>query len=135
MTRLAPMTAATMLVAVLSLPATARQTEQPDWLGQIIGGLIGRFLEDSAPALENLQRDFGALAESLEPTMRNMADLVDDIGNYERPERLENGDILIRRKEGAPPPPPLPELRPLPETGGEPGFKPLIVGPNGEIEL
>jgi hypothetical protein len=32
--------------------------------------------------------------------------LMDDIGNYQPPERLPNGDILIRRKPDRPLPPP-----------------------------
>ena len=31
--------------------------------------------------------------------------LMDDAKNYQAPERLENGDILIRRRADAPPPP------------------------------
>lgn len=115
------------LAAALAQPAAAE--EAPGWIEQIITGLIGQVLKDAAPALEDLERDFGALAQSLEPTMRNMADLVDDIGNYAPPERLENGDILIRRRAGAPPPPPLPDLAlPEPEEGAD-------AAPKGQISL
>lgn len=147
MPRLSPRLSALVVVAALAAgPATAEQpgsqAEGPGWLEQLITGLMGQMMQDAGPALENLERDFGELAQTLEPTMRNMAELVDDIGNYEPPERLENGDILIRRKAGAPPPPDLPEFVPMPKKGtpGAPegddrGFEPLIIGPDGEIEL
>lgn len=72
---------------------------------------MGKALSDIEPALKDLQ-----------PKMMELLALVDDLTNYQAPERLENGDILIRRKPGAPPPPPLPET--APETA-----------PAGEIEL
>jgi hypothetical protein len=51
--------------------------------------------------------------------MKPMADqlfrLIDDIGNYEAPVVLENGDILIKRKPAAPAPLPAPPPAPLKE--------------------
>lgn len=62
---------------------------------------MGKALSDMEPALKVLQ-----------PKMLELLALVDDLTNYQAPERLENGDILIRRKPEAPPPPPLPETAP-----------------------
>lgn len=39
------------------------------------------------------------------PVMRDLRGLVDDIGNYQAPELLPNGDIIIRRKPEALEPP------------------------------
>lgn len=58
---------------------------------------MGEALSEIEPALKDLQ-----------PRMLELLALVDDLTNYQSPERLENGDILIRRKPDAPPPPPLP---------------------------
>ena len=73
--------------------------------------------------MEKVQPELGEMAQALaalEPRLRELLALVDDIGNYDAPQRLENGDILIRRKTGPgippPPPPPLPEPEPEPET-------------------
>lgn len=43
------------------------------------------------------------------PALGDVARLIDDVQHYEVPERLENGDILIRRRPDAPAPPPLVE--------------------------
>lgn len=59
---------------------------------------MGKALSEMEPALKELQ-----------PRMLELLALVDDLTNYQAPERLENGDILIRRKPDAPTPPPLPE--------------------------
>lgn len=64
---------------------------------------MGKALSEMEPALKELQ-----------PKMLELLALVDDLTNYAAPERLENGDILIRRKPDAPAPPPLPESAPAP---------------------
>lgn len=64
---------------------------------------MGKALSEMEPALRDLQ-----------PKMLELLALVDDLTNYDAPERLENGDILIRRKPDAPAPPPLPQSAPLP---------------------
>jgi hypothetical protein len=55
--------------------------------------LEGLFSE-MQPALDEMER---ALSD-LRPMAEQLLRLVDDIGNYEAPVILENGDILIRRK-------------------------------------
>lgn len=74
-------------------------------------------IEEMDPALDELR----GLADQIEPAMRDFADkmgpalmeimaFVDDIGNYDMPEFLPNGDIIIRRSPDAPPfTPPAPE--------------------------
>lgn len=71
--------------------------------------LFRGILSELAPEIEDMTGEMGAALALLAPAMGDLARLVDDIGNYELPERLENGDILIRRKADAPPPPPLGE--------------------------
>jgi hypothetical protein len=67
-------------------------------------------LEEMDPALDQL-RDY---ADQIEPAMQAFADrmgpalikllaFVDDIGNYDMPEFMPNGDIIIRRSPDAPP--------------------------------
>ncbi|MFN3263127.1 MAG: hypothetical protein ACE37J_21455 [Pikeienuella sp.] len=45
-------------------------------------------------------------AETLDPMAKRLRALIDDLDAYEAPERLPNGDIIIRRKPEAPDPPP-----------------------------
>jgi hypothetical protein len=79
--------------------------------------LLRELMEEVQPGLDEMAQSLAAL----EPWMRGLLALVDDIGNYEAPELQANGDILIRRKTG-PDVPPLPapeaapEIPPAPET-------------------
>ena len=61
------------------------------------------------PAIDDLR----GLAEEVAPTLREFSDelgprlgeiltMIDDLGNYQRPEILPNGDIIMRRKPDAP---------------------------------
>lgn len=91
------------------------------------------------PHLEGLARDMGGLLGEYAPIFDELSSIMDDIENYQLPpERLPNGDILIRRKAGAPPPPPLeqlPNLLPNDTAPAQPG-KPVITNPDGtQIEL
>ena len=77
-------------------------------------------LNEAAPHLDKLSRDLGDIGNSLRPVLGDIGKLMDDVKNYQAPERLENGDILIRRRADAPPPPPVGDslremLRPGPE--------------------
>ena len=77
-------------------------------------------LKEAEPHLERLGRDLGDTVNSLRPVLGDIGALMDDVKNYQAPERLENGDILIRRRADAPPPPPVGNalremLRPAPE--------------------
>jgi hypothetical protein len=64
----------------------------------------GRFAE----GLENMLRD---LFTEMEPVLRDLRDRIEDLDQYEAPEMLPNGDIIIRRRT------PLDEA---PETVPEP---------------
>ncbi|MFB2593843.1 hypothetical protein ACEYYB_03250 [Paracoccus sp. p4-l81] len=116
--------ATAMMLALLlaAQPAGAEpvQPEPPGLIDRLIGGLFDQMLSDAAPHLDNITRDMGLLADAMAPTFDRLGVLIDDIGNYQAPERLANGDILIRRKPGAPPAPELPDLPPAPEGPADP---------------
>ena len=76
--------------------------------------ILRSLLEEMEPALRDMQKEFGAAADEMGPALRRLAEMIGDIRNYQPPEMLPNGDIIIRRKTPASPPMP---------------------GPNGEIEL
>lgn len=99
-------------------PAAAPQSPPSDGIEGILNDLLGR----AQPHLEGLARDLGGVMDDYAPMLDQLGGLMDDIGNYQLPpERLANGDILIRRKAGAPPPPALdqiPGLMPRPDVPG-----------------
>ena len=100
---------AAALVLSLSLtPAVAQDSEVEDGLSLMERGaqmLFEGLMSEMEPRLQELE----GMARELEPKFRDMmskmgpaladlADMVDDFSNYEAPEMLDNGDIIIRRK-------------------------------------
>ncbi len=65
--------------------------------------LLRGMLEEMGPAKENLR----ALLENMGPMMLELQDMIGDVTQYQLPEMLPNGDIIIRRK--VPLKPELPE--------------------------
>jgi hypothetical protein len=65
--------------------------------------------------IEQLLRDFFL---EMEPRLRELRDAIGDLNNYEAPEMLPNGDIIIRRKTPLDPDAPGPEEE-EPEAGGD----------------
>lgn len=117
-------------------PGAERPYELPDSDGGgLLEGLLNDFITRAQPHLEGLARDMGGLMEDYRPVFEELSKLMDDIGNYQMPpERLPNGDILIRRKPDAPPPPPLGDLQNLlPDGGTKPALPPATDG--NEITL
>ncbi|MBL8563996.1 MAG: hypothetical protein JNN06_17145 [Gemmobacter sp.] len=94
-----------VLALSLTTPSLAQETEEPGLmergLSMFFEGLIG----EVAPELDKMQQAL----QDMQPQMEKLVALMGDVQHYEAPERLPNGDILIRRKAGAPPPPALPE--------------------------
>ena len=118
-------------------PAAARPFELPEAEDGVLDNFFSDLIGRAQPHLEGLAQDLGGLMEDYQPALQELSRLIDDIGNYELPpERLPNGDIIIRRKADAPPPPPLENLRP-PE--GTPPAEPSPAEPPpdapGQIEL
>lgn len=76
--------------------------------------------EPDAPLSERIEGIFRDLMESVEPTIDELRETlrvferIDSLEHYESPEILPNGDIVIRRREDAPPyePPQSPEEAP-----------------------
>jgi len=89
-------------------PPPADEPSGDDLKSDIESGLQGfmeKLLNEAQPHLEQLGRDLSDTVNSFKPVLDELGDLMDDVGNYQTPERLENGDILIRRRADAPPPP------------------------------
>jgi hypothetical protein len=80
--------------------------------------LLRGILSQAEPAMKDMGEALKQIEPALkvlQPRMMELLALVDDLQNYLPPERLENGDIIIRRKPDAPAPPALPE--PVPGDG------------------
>lgn len=106
------------------------------------GLLLNQLLRQAESHLDDMGRSFGEAMDTLGPLVGDLAAQVDDMRNYEKPERLANGDILIRRKAEAPPPPPPGEVlrrftipRPTPDAKPEATPGPDITSPQPQIEL
>lgn len=121
------------LVALLALPVVAQDWQMPrdepaprvqqneplGDLGDEIDNAMNQLFNRLQPHLNALGDELANTMNEFAPALNEISGLIDDIGNYERPERLENGDIIIRRRADAPPPPPMEELqRLLPDRDG-----------------
>lgn len=110
---------ALLLCLTLPLPAAAQDSPAPpedEGFSLMEEGaklLFRGLMQEMEPALDGM----GEAVAELEPRVKELLALIDDIRNYEAPRMLENGDILIPRRKAAPAP-----ALPTP-------------GPNGEIEL
>lgn len=114
-----------LILAMLVLPAPAlSQPDTGEGLGLIergLGIIAENLRNEFGPDLDRLAQGMGGALSDMAPMLRDLSALVDDLAHYETPERLENGDVLIRRKADAPPPPPLDDL-PGGGTGARPGL-------------
>lgn len=104
-------------VALLWQPAAAQDAappaeEAPGLIEEGARTLLRGLWQEIDPAL----RDLRSLAADYEPLLRDLSAVMGNIGDYEAPEVLENGDILIRRSPDAPPYEP-PAQQPDPATG------------------
>ena len=60
-------------------------------------------LQELESIIDELEPSFLEFAEVMGPALQELLDTVDNISYYDAPEVLENGDIIIRRREDAPP--------------------------------
>ena len=72
-------------------------------------------MQEMQKGLDDLGQKMGSALDQAQPWISALSSMVDDFGYYDPPERLPNGDILIRRKPDAPPVQ-LEDLPPAPQT-------------------
>ncbi|RAP39608.1 hypothetical protein BYZ73_19630 [Rhodovulum viride] len=85
------------------LDGTGGANRQDDDLGEgldLLGEGMRKLFKGLGDEIQPRMKDF---AEAAEPVLSRLMDLIDDLDAYEMPERLPNGDIIIRRKPDAPP--------------------------------
>lgn len=89
-----------LFVACASHAEAQNDQDGADLLEQGIQQLFRELFSQLDPVL----KDFQSLNSDIGPKIRQFIELVDDFSNYESPEKLPNGDILMRRirplKEG-----------------------------------
>lgn len=86
--------------------------------------LMQGILDEVGPHLGEMREGMGDAMRDAGPVIRDFLAMIDDLRNYDAPVMLPNGDILLPRRPGAPPPP-TPHAPALPEAAA----------PDGEIEL
>lgn len=93
-------------LALAPLPAIAQDTapapdaaEEPGLMERGLALFFEGFRQEMEPALGEM----GKALEEMKPAMDQLMGMIDSITNYQAPEMLENGDIIIRRKPDAPP--------------------------------
>lgn len=91
-------------------PVTAQDTEEGfDLMEEGAKLLLRGLMTEMEPALKDLE-DFAQevgpamklLADEMGPALAELMNQIDDIRNYDAPEILPNGDIIIRRRVDAP---------------------------------
>ena len=95
---------------------TTRTEEGLDLLGEGARLLFEGLTEDLRPQLEALldqmEPALRGMVEEMGPALNDLAEMIGDLNAYHPPERLPNGDIILRRKK------PLEPDAVGPETGG-----------------
>ena len=116
----------TLVFALAVTPAFAQDETAPDiddgfsLMEEGARMLMRGLMTEIEPAIEGLRDGFedmgpafAEFAQSVGPAFAELLNQVDDFRNYDAPEFLPNGDIIIRRSPDAP----IWEPEPDPETG------------------
>ena len=111
-------------LGLAAAPATAQEDVSPDagdgfsLMEEGARLLMRGLMTEMEPAIDDLREGFADMgpafaefAQSVGPAFADLLNQVDDFSNYEAPEFLPNGDIIVRRKPDAP------AWEPDPETG------------------
>lgn len=93
------------LALLLASPAAAQDDNSQlrdgfDLFGEATRMILEGLVEEMEPMLEEIQP---FIQDDMIPFFQNLGEQIDDLSHYELPERLPNGDIIIRRSPDAPP--------------------------------
>ena len=101
--------AALTLALAAPLPVAAQdRPEEPGLMERGVEMFLRGLMEEVGPEIGEMRDTL----EQMKPELQRLVELMGDVQHYDMPERLPNGDILIRRKPGAPKPPDLPKVTP-----------------------
>ena len=84
-------------------PAPDATEEGPSLMERGLSLFFEGFSQEMEPALTEMGKALEQLGPTVAPALEKLMGMVDDMTNYEMPEMMENGDIIIRRKPDAPP--------------------------------
>ena len=103
----AALLSAYLTLPLAALPGQATAQDENDAMrdglelfGEGARRLLAGLGQELEPMLDELRPFF---EEDMLPFLQGLADQIDDLAVYEMPERLPNGDIIIRRRLDAPP--------------------------------
>lgn len=114
--------ASPLMAQTLPEEAPPEAPEEPGLFERGAELLLREFMDEMAPALDEAERAFREMEPTFRtmlPMMRELAEMIGDIDQYHMPEKLPNGDILLRRKtepEAPAKPHRIPDL-PSPQPG------------------
>lgn len=104
-----------LAVSLFSTPAAAQEQSETDLdegfslMEEGARLLMRGLMTEMEPAIEGLRDTFDEMgpafaefAQTVGPAFAELLDQVDDLRNYEAPEFLPNGDIILRRSPDAP---------------------------------
>lgn len=101
-----PVLIATFCGCLVTAPVVAQDDNPPkSGVERGIDLFFDRFMQEMEPAIDNMR----SFMSEMGPAMREILDEVEDWSVYAPPEKLPNGDIIIRRKQ---PKPDMPEKAP-----------------------
>lgn len=98
---LAPLPLAAQEAAPADPPVA--EEEGPSLMERGLALFFEGFQQEMEPALSEMSKALEQLGPTIAPALEQLMAMVDDMTNYEMPEMLDNGDIIIRRKPDAPP--------------------------------
>ncbi len=108
---------ATFIAAMAVSPLTAQEAEEPsvsegfNLMEEGAKLLLRGLMAEMEPAIDEMGEAMEMLGDEMGPAFAQLLAKIDDMRNYQAPEILPNGDIIIRRREEAP------AYEPDPETG------------------
>lgn len=98
----------TFITAMAVSPLAAQDAEEPsvsEGFSLMEEGaklLLRGLMNEMEPALDEMGEAMTQLGAEMGPAFTMLLSQIDDMRNYDAPEVLPNGDIIIRRRDGAP---------------------------------
>ncbi|MFW5642160.1 MAG: AAA+ family ATPase [Roseicyclus sp.] len=118
---LAPLVLSLALAGPVAAQGEDETAEGFDLLREGSRMILEGLLEELRPMMDEARPFF---EDEMLPFLERLGSLIDDLSAYEQPERLPNGDIIIRRAPD----------RPLPAPDAPDGDMPEV-GEDGAVEL
>lgn len=60
--------------------------------------LLEHFFDQAEPAMKDIEKGLTEAMRDFGPVLKDLAEMAGDLHNYHAPEKLPNGDIILRRK-------------------------------------